>query len=210
MHMKELTRKGRSNEEGLGRSATSTTRVLSSETYLRRLFVTADLAHVLSLDECLPRSMPFRRSTSSRREGARGNESVPNDPTAEVRKDPFGNIGCTNRNYNINSDADIKNDAGNNRDPLSSNHDAGTFKKYFPVTLIDSEGNRWSVTYATTRRDNLHSGRLIDGWERFCNAKGLRVGNMVEFVKIERTAQNREVEGSRQEAIARVITHRRR
>jgi hypothetical protein len=37
--------------------ARSTTRILSSETYLRRLFVTASLAHVLALDVCLPRSL---------------------------------------------------------------------------------------------------------------------------------------------------------
>jgi len=46
--------------------ASSVARLLSSETHLRRLFVTSTLAHVLSLDACLPRTMHVKREASTR------------------------------------------------------------------------------------------------------------------------------------------------
>jgi hypothetical protein len=63
------------------------------------------------------------------------------------------------------------------------------------------------MTYETTRRDNLHSGRLVDGWESFCCANGLRVGDQVEFTKLE--APDCEGGGHKgRGAVASVAAHR--
>jgi hypothetical protein len=78
----------------------------------------------------------------------------------------------------------------------------------FPVTLIDSAGQRWNIKYITTRRDNLRSGRLVHGWEKFCSTNGLRVGDMFEFTKLE--AHELIFYGSRpgKDAIARVVAYK--
>jgi len=60
------------------------------------------------------------------------------------------------------ADANINNNT-ENQQPLNAAivpPYCGPFTKTFPVTLIDSAGQPWSVKYVTTRRDNLHSGRL--------------------------------------------------
>lgn len=54
-------------------------------------------------------------------------------------------------------------------------------KGSLPVTLIDSAGQFWSMTYMPNRPGNLHFGRLVEGWETFCSANGLRIG--VEFTR---------------------------
>ena len=63
------------------------TRIISSETYLRRLFVTSALAHVLSLDACLPRAMPVKRKVSSRVNGAGGQDKAYSHEEEEVEDD---------------------------------------------------------------------------------------------------------------------------
>ena len=162
--------------------ASSVTRLISSETYLRRLFVTASLAHVLSLDACLPRTMPARRKASSRVKEAGGREEEYNgeeEAGGQYGEQQDGAAGGTN-------DADANN--ADNKEPLNTATMppcGGPFTIAFPVTLIDSTGQRWSIKYVTTRRDNLHSGRLADGWEKFCSANGLRIGDSVEFSRLE-------------------------
>ena len=263
-------------------AANATTRTITSETYLRRLFVTASLAHVLSLDKYLPRSMAAKRAASARgargsrdgtavadgddvsggvpferergnpplgsgvggsrdgrgsirrgkesgnpardgddddsrervwygreprggSEGAREEQVDPlrggSEGAGKEQRDPLGGtererkLGGNHiegrrdnggRIDNINNSSKYSIEI-TNQNPPSSHHgdNTGPFKKRFPVTLVDSAGRRWSMTYETTRRDNLHSGRLIDGWESFCCANGLRVGDQVEFTKLE-------------------------
>jgi len=189
--------------------ARSTTRVISSETYLRRLFVTASLAHVLSLDACLPRSMPTRRAISSRaagKEAGRDEEQEEQsfeEAGAELFKEQDGpetlvidkdGEGTTKPNE-VYIDGIHSNSTKNNKQTAANLIDAthessGSFKIAFPVTLIDSAGRHWRMTYVTTTRDNLHSGRLVEGWETFCSANGLRIGDEVEFTRLEAHEQD--------------------
>jgi hypothetical protein len=83
---------------------------------------------------------------------------------------------------------------------------SGSFKLVFPVTLIDAAGQLWSMTYVCTTRDNLHSGRLVEGWDTFCCANKLRIGDEVEFSRVESHEQG----GGRlcKEAVARVVRKR--
>lgn len=144
--------------------ARSTTRVISSETYLRRLFVTASLAHVLSLDACLPRSMPTRRAISSR---AASKEAGRDE---EQEEQSFEEAGCgalqgagwardasdrqgwgghdeAERGYidgiHSNSTKNNKQTAANLID--ATHESSGSFKIAFPVTLIDSAGRHWRI-----------------------------------------------------------------
>ena len=83
------------------------------------------------------------------------------------------------------------------------------------MTLIDSADRRWSVTYVTNRRDNLLSGRLADGWEAFCSAHKLKIGDEVEFTRVEAAAAQEQVQhgrnhGQGKEAIARVTVRKKR
>ena len=75
------------------------------------------------------------------------------------------------------------------------------------MTLVDAAGQLWSMTYVSTTRDNLHSGRLVEGWETFCCANKLRIGDEVDFIKVEAHEQ----EGGRlcKEAGARVVLQKR-
>ena len=218
--------------------ACSITRVLSSETYLRRLFVTASLAHVLSLDACLPRSLPTRRKVSSRAAGRGGGWGAEEEgeragcgsgPRAPPGTGRAGDAGGGAQGWGGQGEAgrdDVgairssSNDEG--AEPaanaatvaaaaivIGAAHDSSvSFKRLIPVTLIDSAGQLWSMTYVTTTRDNLHSGRLVDGWEKFCFANGLRIGDVVEFTRVEA----HEEEGGRcdKEAVAKVIVHKKR
>ena len=223
--------------------ARSTTRVLSSETYLRRLFVTASLAHVLSLELCLPRSFPMRRKVSCRvRERRWGEEDedeeeVEEEKEEEEREEDDGRVeagssarqGSGLAGQNIGDEQRVKGyaDAGRGdvcgiRDnnitddketavasllAAAEQNSSGSFKLVFPVTLVDAAGQLWSMTYVSTTRDNLHSGRLVEGWETFCCANKLRIGDEVDFIKVEAHEQ----EGGRlcKEAVARVVLHKR-
>lgn len=62
----------------------------------------------------------------------------------------------------------------------------------------------------TTRRDNPHSGRLADGWDKFCRAKRLKVGDFVEFTRLE--AHELSFDGVRhgKDAIAKVFAYKER
>ena len=124
--------------------ARSTTRAISSETYLRRLFVTASLAQVLSLDACLPRCMPMRRNVCSRAASKGGGSGEEHEGQREE------GAGC--------GAAQGAGWAG------EASGEQGLFKRSLPVTLIDSVGQHWSMTYLPATPDNLHSGRLVDGW----------------------------------------------
>ena len=182
--------------------ASSVTRLISSETYLRRLFVTASLAHVLSLDACLPRTVPVMRKASSRVKGAGGRDEEYNgeeERGVQYGEQQDGAAGGTD-------DADANN--ADNKKPRNAAivpRCGGPFTVAFPVTLIDSAGLRWSIEYVTTRRDNLHSGRLADGWEKFCSANGLRIGDSVEFSRLK--AHELSLQGVKhgKEAIAKVV-----
>jgi len=89
---------------------------------------------------------------------------------------------------------------------IDATHDSsGSFKIAFPVTLIDSAGQHWRMTYVTTTRDNLHSGRLVEGWETFCSANGLRIGDEVEFTRLE--AHEQDV-GQHGKEVVRVVVHK--
>jgi len=205
MHAEKSTKKESSDKaKNVEGTISSTIRVLSSETYLRRLFVTASLARVLSLDKFLPRSMPNNKRACSSRvvgRGAEGNGREEGGPLDEQKGFARGNgdDGANVPSYDDSAD-----------DGYAIAFDSGQFKTYFPVTLIDEAGKRWNVTYVTTRRDNLYSGRLTDGWERFCCARGLRVGDVVKFVKVETSEQNQGARGCRKEAVAKVFMRGRR
>ena len=80
---------------------------------------------------------------------------------------------------------------------------SGSFKIALPVTLIDSAGQVWSMKYVTNTRDNLHSGRLVEGWETFCGANGLRIGDTIEFTRVEALEQEPGRHGM--ELVARVV-----
>ena len=281
--------------------ASSATRLLSSETYLRRLFVTSALAHVLSLDACLPRTMHAQREASARvslrgafgrergwhgREEAgrcggqqngdveggnvvpagvnnnddvergnvtaavmnknddaqRGNVAAAgmnknddvqrgNDAAAGMNKnddvqrgnvaaagiknnDSVQRVNVTAAGINKNDDSDKVNDESDeNEKPLNAADEAensAQFTKIFPVTLIDSAGQRWNVKYVTTRRDNLHSGRLADGWEKFCRANRLRVGDSVKFTRLEAHELSFYGLEHGKEAVARVVACKKR
>ena len=120
-----------------------------------------------------------------------------------------GRKGETDDDTNANAETDYEN-TGIVATPVAHHHGrTEPFKTLFPVTLIDSAGQRWNVTYETTRRDNLHSGELFDGWETFCIANGLKVGDEVEFTRMEAHELHGE-ERHNKEAIARVVTHKKR
>ena len=201
----------------------STTRLLSSETYLRRLFVTASLAHVLSLDECIPRRiLPALRAASSRASnGGRGG----GDGQREGREEEAGKRdkrdeerGGEQGEKRWNGDDDTGPGWKKTEDEApatTTKQGTGPFQKVFPVTLIDSADRRWSVTYVTNRRANLLSGRLADGWESFCSAHKLKIGDEVEFTRVEAAAAQEQVQhgrnhGQGKEAIARVTVRKKR
>jgi len=249
--------------------ASSATRLLSSETYLRRLFVTSALAHVLSLDACLPRTMPAKREASARvsfrgafgrergwnghektdrcggqRDGdvERGNVAAAgSNNNSDVERGYVaaaginnnsdverGNVAAAGINHiddveraniaasginNNDGDDNVNNERNENEKPLNAPgvpHDTVPFTKIFPVTLIDCAGQRWSVKYVTTRRDNLHSGRLADGWEKFCRANRLRVGDSVEFTRLESHELSFYGLEHGKEAVARVVACKKR
>lgn len=89
---------------------------------------------------------------------------------------------------------------------VAAHDSSGSFKRVLPVTLIDSAGQIWSMTYLTTTRDNLHSGRLVDGWETFCVANRLRIGDEVEFTMVDAQEQGEKWHGK--EVVARVAVHK--
>jgi hypothetical protein len=87
---------------------------------------------------------------------------------------------------------------------IDATHDSsGSFKIALSVTIIDSAGQHWRMAYVTTTRDNLHSGRLVEGWETFCSANGLRIGDEVEFTRLEAHEQEGGQHGK--EVLARVV-----
>lgn len=190
----------------------STIRVISSETYLRRLFVTASLAHVLSLDTCLPRSVPIRRKVSSRSASEEGEWNEGRGEKATLAGNACsvqgwgGHDEAGRGDIRSNSSAESSRSAAASLIAAAEQHGSTFFKKIFPVTLIDSAGKLWSMMYVTASRDNLHSGRLVDGWETFCCANNLRIGDKVEFTRVE----SREQESWRlgKEAVARVIVRK--
>ena len=198
--------------------ARSTTRVISSETYLRRLFVTASLAHVLSLDVCLPRSVPMRRRLPSRAAGRGegwGEEEKEGAGCGAGQKTGSAGDICSVEGWGGHHIAGGRNNGGTHRnsgaegDETAANphiaaekDSSGSFKTFFPVTLIDPAGQLWNMTYVTTSRYNLYSGRLVDGWEKFCCANRLRIGDEIEFAKVE--ANDHEGWRLRTGAIARV------
>jgi len=212
--------------------ASSATRLLSSETYLRRLFVTSALAHVLSLDACLPRTMPAKREASARvsfrgafgrERGWNGHEKTDRCGGQEDGDVKRGNVTAAGINHiddveraniaasginNNDNDDNVKKERNENEKPLNAPgmpYDTVPFTRIFPVTLIDSAGQRWTVKYVTTRRDNLHSGRLADGWEKFCRANRLRVGDSVEFTRLESHELSFYGLEHGKEAVARVV-----
>ena len=79
------------------------------------------------------------------------------------------------------------------------------------MTLVDSTGQRWSVKDVTARRDNLLSGRLADGWEKFCSANALKVGDLIEFTRLE-AQELMSFQGVKhgREAIAKVVAYKKR
>ena len=122
-----------------------------------------------------------------------------------------GNISAAGIN-NIDDD-NVNNERNENEKPLNAPSvpcDTVPFTKIFPVTLIDSVGQRWSVKYVTTRRDNLHSGRLADGWEKFCRANRLGVGDSVEFTRLEAHVLSFLGLEHGKEAVARVVACKKR
>ena len=122
------------------------------------------------------------------------------------------NIAASGINNNDNDD-NVKNERNENEKPLNAPgmpYDTVPFTRIFPVTLIDSAGQRWSVKYVTTRRDNLHSGRLADGWEKFCRANRLRVGDSVEFTRLESHELSFYGLEHGKEAVARVVACKKR
>jgi len=122
-----------------------------------------------------------------------------------------GNISAAGIN-NIDDD-NVNNERNENEKPLNAPGvpcDTVPFTKIFPVTLIDSVGQRWSVKYVTTRRDNLHSGRLADGWEKFCRANRLGVGDSVEFTRLEAHELSFHGLEHGKEAVARVVACKKR
>ena len=176
--------------------ASSATRLLSSETYLRRLFVTSALAHVLSLDACLPRTMRANREASVRvsvREATgRGRGWSVQEEAGLCGEQQHGaergNVAAAMSISNNNDGHDAGGKGSQMQQLLlavDEPYNSVSFTKVFPVTLIDDAGQRWNVKYVTTRRDNLHSGRLVDGWEKFCRASRLRIGDSVEFTRLE-------------------------
>ena len=202
--------------------ARSTTRVLSSETYLRRLFVTASLAHVLSVDACLPRSMSRRRKIYPRaasKGGGWGGEhegqrlegaGCGTGQAAGLAREGGGGQGWGRHEEAVRRDIGgiHSNSAETNRHVATTRIDAThvsseLFKRSLPVTLIDSAGQLWSMTYLPSKPDNLHSGRLVDGWETFCSANGLRIGDAVEFTRVE--AHEQEPRWHGKELVARVV-----
>ena len=217
--------------------ASSATRLLSSETYLRRLFVTSALAHVLSLDACLPRTMPAKREASARvsfrgafgrERGWNGHEKTDRCGGQEDGDVERGNVAAAGINHiddveraniaasginNNDNDDNVKKERNENEKPLNAPgmpYDTVPFTRIFPVTLIDSAGQRWTVKYVTTRRDNLHSGRLADGWEKFCRANRLRVGDSVEFTRLESHELSFYGLEHGREAVARVVAYKKR
>lgn len=205
--------------------ARSTTRVISSETYLRRLFVTASLAHVLSLDACLPRSMPTRRAISSRASSKEAGRDEEQEKQSNEEagcgalqgvgwaRDASGRRGWgghdeAGRGY---IDGIHSNIAENNQHTaanlIDATHDSsGSFKIALPVSIIDSAGQHWRMTYVTTTRNNLQSGRLVEGWETFCSANGLRIGDEIEFTRLEAHEHDGGQHGK--EVAARVVVHK--
>ena len=189
----------------------SVTRLISSETYLRRLFVTASLSHVLSLDACLPRTMHERRKASRRIKGA-GDQEEEYKEEEEDAGDVYGEQqdgaagGISDADANINNNTETQQALNAAIVPPYSE----PFAKTFPVTLIDSAGQRWSVKYMTTRRDNPHSGSLADGWDKFCSANRLKVGDLAEFTRLE--AHELSLNGVRhgKDAIAKVFAYKER
>ena len=217
--------------------ASSAIRLLSSETYLRRLFVTSALAHVLSLDACLPRTMPAKREASARvsfrgafgrERGWNGHEKTDRCGGQEDGDVERGNVAAAGINHiddveraniaasginNNDNDDNVKKERNENEKPLNAPgmpYDTVPFTRIFPVTLIDSAGQRWTVKYVTTRRDNLHSGRLADGWEKFCRANRLRVGDSVEFTRLESHELSFYGLEHGREAVARVVAYKKR
>ena len=217
--------------------ASSAIRLLSSETYLRRLFVTSALAHVLSLDACLPRTMPAKREASARvsfrgafgrERGWNGHEMADRCGGQEDGDVERGNVAAAGINHiddveraniaasginNNDNDDNVKKERNENEKPLNAPgmpYDTVPFTRIFPVTLIDSAGQRWTVKYVTTRRDNLHSGRLADGWEKFCRANRLRVGDSVEFTRLESHELSFYGLEHGREAVARVVAYKKR
>lgn len=207
--------------------ALATTRNLSSETYLRRLFVTASLAHVLSLDVCIPRSFPVRRKVSSRaavKIGRCGEEEEGQEGIGEAWSSAgqgtglVGNAGGGQgwKGHDEAGSGDVCGIRGNSSADdteiasvlaAAEQNSSGSFKLVFPVTLIDAAGQLWSMTYVCTTRENLHSGRLVEGWDAFCCANKLRIGDEVEFSRVEAHEQG----GGRlcKEAVARVVVRKR-
>ena len=122
------------------------------------------------------------------------------------------NIAASGINNNDNDD-NVNNERNENEKPLNAPgmpYDTVPFTKIFPVTLIDCAGQRWSVKYVTTRRDNLHSGRLADGWEKFCRANRLGVGDSVEFTRLEAHELSFQGLEHGKEAVARVVACKKR
>lgn len=202
--------------------ASSITRVLSSETYLRRLFVTASLAHVLSLDAFLPRSMPMKRNVSSRvagKEGGWGEEGDGEGEGAWCGGEHGNGLAGGGKGRKGHCEAGRSNTRGIHNNSGGENikvaadaiaaatHDSsGSFKIVLPATLIDPGGQPWTMTYVTTTQQNLHSGRLVDGWETFCSANRLRIGDEVDFTRVE--AHEREGGRLGKEAVARVVVRK--
>jgi hypothetical protein len=191
----------------------STIRLISSETYLRRLFVTSSLARVLSLDACLPRYIPPTRKASFRAawSGNKGAAKGGDGSTFEIAAGRHDEAAPPDSSYREGIDDEIS----EKRQPVAAAqkaifHGSEPFQKLFPVTLIDSANQRWNITYIATSRENLLSGRLVDGWDAFCRANGLRIGDMVEFTRVE--DPNHGQQGGKQrrctEAIARVCVHK--
>lgn len=117
------------------------------------------------------------------------------------------NVAAAGINNNDDGDANNENEEPLNAAEVAADmpYDSLPFTKVFPVTLIDSAAQRWNVKYVTTRRDNLHSGRLADGWEKFYRANGLSVGDSVEFTRLR--ARELSFNGLRhgKEAVAREV-----
>ena len=123
-----------------------------------------------------------------------------------------GNVAAAGINNNDNDD-NVKKERNENEKPLNAPgmpYDTVPFTRIFPVTLIDSAGQRWTVKYVTTRRDNLHSGRLADGWEKFCRANRLGVGDSVEFTRLEAHELSFHGLEHGKEAVARVVACKKR
>jgi hypothetical protein len=69
-------------------------------------------------------------------------------------------------------------------DKAKANTPLSTPRMAFVVTLLDTEGNTWPITYEQVVSANQYHRRFHAGWRDFCCHHQVRVGDTIEFQRV--------------------------